>query len=632
MASVIERARRFGLRACILALAGVSGWAYAGQGAEVELEEQPPAVLAPAPADARHPVSDLAHDELEPAAILSQPALTWFAVVVLLVLLIQTRPLNFWRNLDAAVLAALCLLLAARNDTGYVAGDRSGLSVQTWALFLLTAGCCYWIVRGLLGLGQRGVGALRSNVSEGAGVVLLAAGFSIALLHIWSVAPGRTSRDVLLGGRHMAATGRLPYGELQGHDSHSPLLYAAQAGILKLVPSGAEGTTGVSAGSGERGAAAGTASADAVPVRLLNTVLLVLTLAPLMWLGHRVSGFATGLALAAVFAVFPGSLECVTHPEVMLPAALVAWTLTLASLPAGGGLLSMLVAVAGGVASPWAWLMVLPLLGYFLRRGWNGVGATAGLLVGFAALLPGLLWLVEPSVPRPDGALAAAGLAPTAQASIDAQDHLVLRPYEVTTAPVRELKSGFWSFLLERETTTVPASQTPYRDVAGEGPVRDRLNAMYRADMRDSPEGDRLWAGLRTVLEATWLPSAAGTDEVDVPASWQAWQERWGSAETWTMARRIMKGLCVLLSLLVMWALLRSSTSWIGQLLGGVTAVLGLALLTSRSGASYGWGWVMPALLGLIACGAGQPRAQLPAPVRVAGEVRPGAPRVTVDN
>ena len=60
--------------------------------------------------------------------------------------------------------------------------------------------------------------------------------------------------------------------------------------------------------------------------------------------------------MMAVFCVFPGSLECLPRPEIMLPSFLLTWTIVFALLPFVGGALATLCLVLAGVAWPWAWL------------------------------------------------------------------------------------------------------------------------------------------------------------------------------------------------------------------------------------------------------------------------------------
>src|SRR5262245_55496368 len=69
----------------------------------------------------------------------SGTTITWIAVVLILALLLQTRPLLSWSNLDALALALAALALAFRSETAQV--SEGGPTLQAWSYGILTGAC-----------------------------------------------------------------------------------------------------------------------------------------------------------------------------------------------------------------------------------------------------------------------------------------------------------------------------------------------------------------------------------------------------------------------------------------------------------------------------------------------------------
>ncbi|MFQ5807757.1 MAG: hypothetical protein ACE5I3_15025, partial [Phycisphaerae bacterium] len=257
---------------------------------------------------------------------LSGSTLAWIAAVVILLLTLQTKPLLSWHNLDGLVLALTALLLSLRNNGGVIQGDPTGQTVQWWTYLLLTLVGLYWVARGLKLLLAKTVPALGPNVSEGAMIVLIIAGLCIAASHVAKAPLSAGSRDGLIGGICVAETGQLPYGDAFGHDARSPLLYLLHAGVVKLVePTYEPSLDPVAMRWADRKAWLNDAAwetVDLTAVRLVNALLFVLLVGALAGIGHRHHSIALGQMLVVILCIFPGALECLARPEIMLPTTL----------------------------------------------------------------------------------------------------------------------------------------------------------------------------------------------------------------------------------------------------------------------------------------------------------------------
>lgn len=648
--------------ALLCTLAGLTGVAaVAGQRAPGQTASKPASAPAAAstpaasqPAVARisggarddGPRSDATADQRDPFAplrpALNAATLTWFAVVLILVLVLQTRPLLSFHNLDGLILAATGVLLALRGDASILRGDPTGFSLQQWAYLLLSIAAVYWFARGLYVMRARNVPPAEPNVSEGSMLVLIAACLAVAFTHLATAPVSAGSRDGIVGGLYLLETGRMPYGQTPGFDSRSPLLYALHAGVLKFMPlfftdaSGrvidARWTNHDQWLHGDWVAASDTAAATA---RLVNALLLILTLGALKVIGTRLHSVAIGLTLLAIFCVFPGSYECFARPEIMLATALLAWTIAAALLPGLGGLLALLLATLAGVAWGWTWLVVPVLLAYFLRRGWNGVGATVGLLAGAAACLAITLYHVAPALPRSDGALRAAGIQTTHVAGLSPAGQVTLSPGASEVSAPQSWLSGVWFFMLGKENLSAAATdgeRVLFRKVSASGPARDELQRVYGGEVEASPELTRVFVHLRTMLEAIWLP--AGPDEAGVEPAWQVWTGGGASRTLWVNIRRGVKALCVVVVMLVCAALLTTVDPRPHQLIGALALVLAPALIASELGAVTNWVWLMPVVLSFLAAHGAAAIQRIDAArimARAAGASGEPAPRISVN-
>ncbi len=592
---------------------------------------------------------------------LAGPSLHWFAVVVILMLSFRGQPLWSVRNLDGVMLALAALLLLFRGPTAAVPLANTGHTWQWWSYALLAGISGYWLLRGALLVFSRRAVAGDCNVSEGAMLALVLAGLGLGFTTIVNAPTSAGARDAVLGGLHVAERGKLPYGDQPGHESRSPLLYVAQAGGLRLLPPmvPTNDNTLVKLSLATREKWQGQAwweTADLGAVRLVNGALYVLTLLALLVIGARLHSTAIGLTMFVLFTVFPGAVECLTQPDIMLPTALLAWSVALALLPGVGGLLSAFLLVFAGAAWPWAWLALPIVIAFFLRRGIAGLGAIVGFAGGVAALLTGLTWLTAPAIPRADGALKAAGLSPKYSATL-AEDGAVTLARSAEPAPAADFKAMLWKFLVESERAAVktraaqgarPAVQTSadikpnealYREVSGAPAARDVLQADYRDALARQPYVERLLSAVRTVAEATWLTTDREPSAHTSPwALWLGGEQT--SADRLVLIRRIVKGLAGLVSVGLAVLILVGGRNGTQHLIGGLLAVCSAALLANDLGAVANLAWLAPLVLSLwgmdVPGGAtpAAPRAAAapPAATRTFPPARPGnAPRITIE-
>ena len=579
---------------------------------------------------------------------LSGPTLSWIAVVVILVLTLQTRPLLCWHNLDGLALALASLLLPLRGEGGVLPRDSAGHAVQWWAYLLLTLVGLYWLARGLKLLLARSAPALAPNVAPGGLAVLVVAGLCIAGSHIRSAPLSAASRDGLAGGICLAQTGKLPYGDAVGHDARSPLLYLLHAGAVTMLP-----PTDAQGGElrwGERSrwlADAPWAGVDAAAARLVNASLFGLFVLALAGIGHRFHSVALGQTLVAIVCVFPGALECFARPDIMLPTTLLAWSLALVMVPGVGGLLSVFLLFLAGLAWPWAWLALPALLAFLFRRGWQALGATLGLLGAVALTLAGLGTLVAPALPRAGGALREAGLAPAYTARLAADGTVIVEQHQPEQVPKPIfIKSRLWRALLEREDLRLTAAQVTFalpngidagavrfRDIAADDAAREQLQHSYRAALSREAQPTRIWTALRTLLESTWKPELAPAPSRT--GTWDLWAASYSaSAATWTWIRRGTKIVVLLLAFCVALVLLRRPVAGVHQLVGGLLALSAATLLASMGGAATNWVWLMPTALGVWAVKSATGQVPQPVPSLVQGlpELDLGpAPRITIE-
>lgn len=565
--------------------------------------------------------------------------LAWFAAVVILTLTFTLRPLFSWRNLDGLLLAGTGLLLARRLDTTAAFG---GHTCQWWSYLGLTIVAAYWLVRGVGLLLATRVSRPAGVLPTGATIVLLVAGLVICAQHIASAPISAGAADGAIGGLYTSETGKLPYGDTPGRDGRAPLLYAVYAAAARLAePTIALGNDAVPDGfrwpSRETWLHESESTGyDLAAERLVNTVLFLGTLLGLYVIGRRLQNGAAALVLLAIFCVFPGTLECLSRPEIMLPAMLLTWTLAFALLPGVGGFLATLCLVLAGVAWPWAWLGLPVLLGYFWRRGWHALGATVGVLGGAALIVYGLLQFVQPTIPRASGALLAAGRQPTWSVHL-AQDGTLMPVRRDAVAEIESpsLTKPLWRLLVTLgarpvENSTSGQPQIDWPKSAGDAPVFYHefepdadalpiLTARYRAAMAEATATARLAAAARTVLEATWFPMQASP--AAVPSTWTQWGGASGAqAGGIVTLRRIVKVVAGLLALWAALAIFFGRRTRPRQLAGGLLIVAAGTLLASSAGAVANLVWLLPLVLVLWVVHEESP---VPAAAAPAAERRP---------
>ena len=614
-------------RRCVWGIVAVAACATAALAGAPPITTQ-----ATASAAATLPSAELASPGFWPD--LQWPTVCWLAAVVILALTIRLRPLLSLRNLDGLVLAGASLLFALRNTAG-----NSPWWPQTWPWWAyagLTAVSVYFLLRGI-GLLLSTKGVLRAEpVSDGARLVLLTVALALCIQRIATAPVSAGSRDGLVGGIYPAASGKLPYGDAPEFEGRSPLLYLLHAGAVRvveptLIPAGAAiGRPMTWENRSWWLAEPWVESANLVAARLVNAVLFVVLLIGLCVIGRRWQVLGADGTMLAVFCIFPGTLECLAHPAVMLPAALLTWTLAFAFLPALGGLLATLCLVLAGVASPWAWLGLPVLLAHFWRRGWQALGSTVGLLAGVAACVGGLAWLVQPAMPRTNGALHLAGLQPLYSTRLADQETVVLDrrnvPSEDIVSPA--LSSRVWRFLIESESAALKNAEQPpsavkidwpngvtantvlYRQLDVARAVLPLVQTPYREAIGQMPDATRLLVAARTVLEATWVPAHAA--EPTVEGAWQLWGGPPPMTERWVLIRRIVKSVVGLLTLWATLAVFVGRRARPRHLLATLLMVASGTLLASEAGAATNWVWLLPLVTAIGAVHEPAP----PAPVR----------------
>jgi hypothetical protein len=587
---------------------------------------------------------------------LSAATLTWIAVVVILVLTIQAKPIVCWHNLDGLMLALTALLLPLRGNTSLVRGDPTGHTVQCWVYLLLCAATVYWIIRGLRLLLGKTAPTMTANVSAGAMFVLIAAGLCLAGSRIAGAPLSEGSRDGLTGGICFADTSKLPYGDAPGRESRSPLLYVVHAGATKVVGPAFEldGESLAMKWQNREQWMSDKAwkSVDPAPARLVNAFLFILLIAATAGIGCRLHSMALGQTLVAILCVFPGALECLSHPEILLPAALVAWSILFLTIPGVGGFLAMLTLAFAGLSWAWAWLGMIVVLGYLLRRGWQALGGVVGLCAGIMLIVMGFDAYTAPTLPSATGSQREAGITPAYTARVSEDGTIVIDPYhpDVTVAPT--FKKWFWKPLLDREDIRLSTLNLPFaypsgvdggaiacNTVLAEGPARAELQKGYRSAMKQEPRLTQTLASIRGVLDATWKAEDAANPETK--GVWQLWSETF-AGRNWELIRRCAKLAVGVLALFAALVVFREPGPQIPRLLGGLLAVGAAILLVDMTGPATNWIWLMPMILAALAAKSAPPalppKAALPAspfnapmgkPPTV---IQPGpAPRITVE-
>jgi hypothetical protein len=553
--------------------------------------------------------------------------LGWFGAVCILILAFRPRPITWCRNLDGLVLAAMCLLLVARDTSG--SPCASPHDWRWWATLGLSVAVAYWIMRAVGLLGTWRPVKYAGAITGGARCVLVLVGLVLCGHQIATAPVSPASRDALAGGIYMADTGKLPYGDAAPYDTRSPLLYMAHAGAVKVAPPASaaigRGTSGMTwAQRSEWLRGDWIAGADVRAVRLVNGVLFLLTLLGLVVIGRRLLTEGSAAVMVAMFCIFPGTLECLPRPEIMLPVTLLTWTVAFALVPGVGGLLSTLTLVFAGLAWPWLWLSIPVVLGWSWRRGVDALGGFVGLLGGIALSIWGMLALVQPALPLANGAIATAALQPLYEARVADQYSIQVRTaQQPTTRPSPAVSAPFWRQLIEKGQVSVHSIPVPPRRKAVTAPARapatqpiditwqpgvggeniyfwqidptpeaqPMLQAKYRAALDAQPSGKVLLNAARTVLERTWLLPDPGPAQVR--SAWEIWlgQDPRG-AQLW-----IRRGVKLLGGIVALIGLVLVRRGRPRHLIGGLLAVNALALFASHTGPLDNLVWLMPLLV-----------------------------------
>jgi hypothetical protein len=589
---------------------------------------------------------------------LDGPSLGWLAALVILLLTFRFPPLINLRNLDGLVLAGMAVVLGLRanDDSPEWLGGRT---LQWLAATLLAAGTGYWLLRGFGVIFSRSIPRLECNLAAPAMLVLVVASAAVGIHRIASAPISDGSRDGVVGGLGLLSTGKLPYGDATGFDTRSPLLYGLHAGAVRVLP-----LTFVDEDSGlsspvawkdrQRWLGGDWELADFSAARAANATLFVLMLIGLYLIGARLHSAAIGLAMVAIFCVFPGSVECLPRPEIMLPATLLTWMVYTALLPGFASFLAIVLAAAAGIAWPWAFFGLPALLVHFFRRGAvSALGAVVGLVGVLAGGALGVTALTAPTFPRAEGALAAAGTSPRFIAVADASGEVTVQPREATETPRPARTAPLWRFLSGRDALDVKTTfrgepggrrvtvnfgegaregDVKFNDVEARGAAREQLLAAYRTQIDTTDDLHRFWASARTVVESTWLPAVAPADPA--PPVWDAWSGgRPGKAVSDT--RAIVKLVAGLITLLAAGLLLLGDRRRPHHLLGALVVAGAAGLLASAVGPATNLIWLVAVVLPLWAIH-WQPPAPSARPVAgsnlesVAHRLGP-APRITTE-
>ena len=544
---------------------------------------------------------------------LGPATLAWFAAVVILALTLRLRRIFALRNLDALVLVAMSLLFVVRADTSTMLG---GHTAQWWAYLGLSLAMAYWVIRGLILLRAQTAPRYEGIVSLSAITALLLAGLAVSVQRIATAPTSGDSADAIVGGLYFRETGHLPYGQVPAADAHSPLLYLAHAGALAVLPPTFAADDGNTLEMSWNNRSAWIDSdwvdGDVAAARVVNAVLFVAVLLGLYVIGRRLKSAAVGPVIMAIFCVFPGTLECLPRPEIMLSAALLTWTIVFALLGGLGGLLATFCLVFAGLAWPWTWLALPVLLAYFVRRRWQLLGSLVGLAGGVVLIGWGLLTLVQPAMPRATAALAIADQPPAYTARLADPKTVIIDQSDAELHTTWGAWSTLgWRWLLNQDVAAVDGfgdvridrpngTNVLFREIAATSAARNAIQPAYCAAVAELPGTKRGLIALRTLLEATWLPAEPAVAAAKLPGTWELWGGR-PMQPRWVLARRMVKIAVALLTLLSALALLMSRRIYPRHLVSALLIVGSGAVLASTDGAVTNLAWLLPLVLTLWA-------------------------------
>jgi hypothetical protein len=340
-----------------------------------------------------------------------------------------------------------------------------------------------------------------------------------------------------------------------------------------------------------------------MPARLVNALLFVLTLLAMFVLGNYHHSRPMGLTAATIFCSFPAVLECLPQPDIMLPVALLSWSIALAVMGGLGPLLASILLVLAGVAWPWAWLAVPMMLAYLLRRRVQAVAGVLGMAVALVGVVYGLRQWTAPTLPRADGVLAAAGQAPAFVATLAPDDRIALAANAPQPVEAHILKP-FWSFLLQLDTASLgpdvisgePRGALLKTVAPADAAAQRRLQTVYREKIEREPPFSHYSAVIRTLFECVWLRAPDG--EARTRSAWALWSGDTpeGAARIATV-RRIVKLVVGLLCLLVALALLRARQIEDHHFVGAFLVVVASTMIVSSGGAVANLAWLAAPLL-----------------------------------
>ncbi len=561
--------------------------------------------------------------------------MAWICAVVLMVLLIQSRPWLSAANADACMLALTGLLLSARSAAGLAGDEATVRAARWWATVLLAATAAYWSARGVHLTLSQSHRTREPNLATRALGVLVVVIILVLGRHLTLSALDPSSIDGIFGGRVVLQTAHLPYGDIPGHDTRGPWLYALHAAALKV--------TSLLGGHVGRDLDPLTDD-ELIAARLVHALLVALLLWGSYRIGRKLHAPAIGLTLVVALTVFGGVLACLTRVDLLLVAVLLVWAAGLALNPGLGSILSSLLIVVAAFEWLWAWLLVPVIWAYWLRQRWHAVGATLGWIVAAAGCGLVLTLATAPALPRIHGALAAAGRVPQFVARQVQQQTAIIERAEPAEPPATGPAALIWRWLLERDrlhlatSSTRPAlpsgvdrSRVLYRDIAATGPARALLQQDYRRAAVALPLRQRLVLAARTWLEAVLLAPQPRHD-----AGWQTLAGGAADRGAWRVARGAVLGLVLLLVVLISLALLGRARPGCTQLFGALLAVVAAVMLVSNGGVADQVLWAPLALAATVATsGPARTQAAIAPDSAVQAALRPvppgPAPRITVE-
>lgn len=581
-----------------------------------------PKLLAP---EGRRPSTGAAVDTTDEPRESWQPELSgatlgWFAAIVILTLTFRLHPRLSLRNLDAVVLAILAIAMSMRADNTPLGISPNSWTLQQLSFAVLGLGAAYFALRGAALLFTRTIPRLEPSLAPSAMFVLLIAGLAICVQQIATAPLSQGSRDALIGGIVLNETGKLPYGDAAPNDANGPLVYLAHAGALRVLPLEFDtpDTDAVRANWSNREqwlSADWSQSTRGSAARLANAVVFVLFLLGVYAVSTRLHSPAFGLQAVILLCVFPGVIECLARPEIMMPAMLLTWAAYAALLSGFASFLAMILVIFAGLSWGWGFLAVPVLLLHFFRRGaLSALGAILGAGGGIALAVYALLALVQPSLPRADGLLALEGVHATHAAVRSADGDIVIGTSNASTTPSTSIRGLIWRFVAAQDTTIVPApienvhvngdvtpGQVHFSRLSASGEAREQLTRIYRQQVAIVGGSASTWAVIRTFGEALWhrpTPQAAA-----VPSAWTLWF----GPETPTTRERICC-LFPLLSIILVLGLglllvVRDRTRP-HHLIGALLFITAIAWLAHRSGVGADSIWIMPFVLALWAINA----------------------------